>query len=749
MKFLQELKRRNVIRVGIAYVLIAWVALQGADFLFDVIGAPDWAIRSLLVVALIGLPVALVFAWVFEVTPEGIRRESEVSPGASITAHTGRRLDRTIIVLLGLVVAWFALDEFFLERRAAPEPAAENRPAAAEPVATPVDDKPSVAVLPFVNMSNDAENEYFSDGLTETLLHMLAQLPDLQVAARTSSFAFKGQSRSVAEIAAALGVAHILEGSVQKAGERVRVTAQLVRADDGFHVWSQNYTRPLEDIFAIQDEIASDVADALGASLLGTGGRPLEGVHTADTRAYDAWLQGLEEQARFSYVSLPLAERHFRDAIAIDPEFTEARLSLIRNYLLEFHTGRIDEAAMNAAIDPLLAQVRERDPGNPLARAFELVREISGPRSDLGREGYLAIVDEILGLLAVLPTESFLRVAVASTLRHATEDYERAVRILKAGLMVDPLAAELYRELGRQYSELERYGEAEAALLKSVELEPESPNGYSALAGFYEDTGDMARSLEWGRKAAGIDPEDHEIAANLARALYWLELAEEGDYWAERVRELAPDETWTWFLAFEKAYALEDDASAVEVAQRIIAENPPDRQGMYSSVVFGYGSLMSRLGRAREACDYIARTHPAAADLEHVPAVFQDMMLQWVCVLLMSDFVDADEREAAWLRLAANLDAVGIAWRNDGWLGATTDLLMRGRIDEATETFLAGPLQGRLADRIFMAKPEYERLMSEVLADPRVAARLAETRREWAQQRAEVQAMLSAEDVQR
>ncbi|MEJ2385378.1 MAG: hypothetical protein P8Y54_13480 [Xanthomonadales bacterium] len=388
MRFLTELKRRNVIRVGVAYVLIAWVLLQAAEFLLEIAGAPEWTIRALLVLALVALPAVLVFAWIFELTPEGIRREREVPTGASITPHTGRRLDRTIIVLLLIVVAWFAFDEFYLERRATAAPdTAALEPAAPEAPPPLGNQKPSVAVLPFVNLSDDADNEYFSDGLTETLLHLLAQLPDLQVAARTSSFAFKGQSQSVGEIAAALGVANILEGSVQKAGDRVRVTAQLVRADDGFHVWSQSFTRPLEDIFAIQDEIATEVADALGASLLGTGGRPLEGVHTADTRAYDAWLQGLEEQAKFSYISLPLAGRHFRDALALDPEFTEARLSLIRNYLLEFNTGRIDQAAMDAAIDPLLAQVREREPDNPLARAFELVRDVVAQKPGLGRDG--------------------------------------------------------------------------------------------------------------------------------------------------------------------------------------------------------------------------------------------------------------------------------------------------------------------------------------------------------------------------
>ncbi len=221
-------------------------------------------------------------------------------------------------------------------------------------------------------MSGDQDNEYFSDGLTETLLHMLAQIPDLQVAARTSSFAFKGKSESVTTIAQSLGVEHILEGSVQKAGDRVRITAQLIRANDGFHVWSQHYDRTLDDIFAIQDEIAGDVASALGSSLLGTGVADVHAVDTNDLSAYDDYLKGLQQQAIFSYSSLEAAESHFKQALAHDPSFTEARLALIRNYLYKNDTGLISDDELQARVNPLLRQVREQHPDNHLAQAFEI-----------------------------------------------------------------------------------------------------------------------------------------------------------------------------------------------------------------------------------------------------------------------------------------------------------------------------------------------------------------------------------------
>jgi TolB-like protein len=464
MSIVQELKRRNVIRVGLAYVLFGWVVLQGADFALDLIGAPNWVIQALSITVASGLPIALIFAWAFELTPEGIKREKDVDRSQSITSQTGRKLDRVIIGVLALAVLYLLVDKLFLEKMAiVPEAGQETAQVEAQP-ALPVDQGPSVAVLPFVNMSGDQENEYFSDGLTETLLHMLSKLPGLRVAARTSSFAFKGQSSSISEIAATLGVAHVLEGSVQKANDRVRVTAQLIRANDGFHVWSQNYTRPLEDIFAIQDEIAQDVADALGTSLLAAEQTDLRGVSTSDLSAYDSYLKGLEQQAIYSYASLDNAENHFKQALARDPGFTDARLSLVRNYLLQLSTGLINKEEAVAATDPLLRQVRQQEPDNRLARALELSRDMMHFDPSNGFDYVTASVEELQGLLQLLPTESFLRTVVAAMLQQYFDSEQQAIEILKAGLMIDPLEGELHRDLGNIYLATDDLDKARASL---------------------------------------------------------------------------------------------------------------------------------------------------------------------------------------------------------------------------------------------------------------------------------------------
>jgi TolB-like protein len=251
MSFIAELKRRNVIRVAIAYAVISWVLAQVAEFAFENFGAPDWVLKSVVVILLLGLPIAIIFAWAFEMTPEGIKREKEVDRTTSITPQTGKKLDRVIIVVLAVALAWFAWDKF-----GGPT---EIAPAATE---ASISDK-SVAVLPFVAMSSGPDDEFFADGMTEEILNSLAQLPELLVTARTSAFSFKGQDIPIQEIAEVLGVLHVVEGSVRRSGERLRVTAQLIRANDGFHLWSETFDSTSEDMIEVQEDIAEEIAVAL------------------------------------------------------------------------------------------------------------------------------------------------------------------------------------------------------------------------------------------------------------------------------------------------------------------------------------------------------------------------------------------------------------------------------------------------------------------------------------------------------
>ena len=330
MNFISELKRRNVIRMAGLYLVGAWLITQVAATLFPVFDASSWAMKAVVTLLAIGFIPAMVFAWVFELTPEGLKRDADVTPDQSIAPQTARKMERLIIVLFALALTFFAFDKFIVApKREAALVETTSKTVAAKTVAGIDAEKNkinprSIAVLPFSNMSGDVANEYFSDGISEEILNVLASTPELQVAARTSSFSFKGKSLEVPEIAKALKVRMVLEGSVRKQGDKVRITAQLIDASNGFHLWSQTYDRDLKDIFAIQDEIAKAIGEQLKVKMTGISkpGEPASG--TKNLEAYDLYLRGMalwhtrREKALWSSIEM------FEKAVAIDPAFAEA-----------------------------------------------------------------------------------------------------------------------------------------------------------------------------------------------------------------------------------------------------------------------------------------------------------------------------------------------------------------------------------------------------------------------------------------
>lgn len=351
MSFFAELKRRNVVRVGLAYIVISWLLAQVAEFAFENFGAPEWVLKTFVVLLLLGLPLVLFFAWAFELTPEGVKREKDVDRSQSITPQTGQKLNRLTFVVMALAIAYFAFDKFVLSnvQEAQPEPAAAL--ASAEP-------QRSIAVLPFVDMSPGKDQEYFTDGLTENLLNALAQLRELRVAGRTSSFAFKNRNEDLRGIGEQLGVAHILEGSVQKSGVQIRITAQLINAEDGYHLWSQTYDRTLEDIFAVQDEIANEVAKAMRVTLLGHAADTQQAVSQNTTSAYNEYLKGHHEASRGNVQGHEQARMYFERALQLDPglALAWAGQSASQSYITGFADTDFEggyEAARSSALRAL------------------------------------------------------------------------------------------------------------------------------------------------------------------------------------------------------------------------------------------------------------------------------------------------------------------------------------------------------------------------------------------------------------
>ena len=268
MSFFSELKRRNVFKVAIAYSVASWLSLQMVDLVLENINAPDWIMQVFMLGLAIGLPLAIIIAWAFEVTPDGVKLEKNVDRSKSINRHTGQQLNRGIIMILSMAIVLLLTDRFRDEIFGEPEPGDVKTESTDITLDDPVTVEPekSIAVLPFVNMSSDPEQEYFADGISEEILNALAKVTELKVAGRTSSFAFKGKNEDLLEIGKVLRVNHILEGSVRKSGNRVRITAQLIKVEDGFHMWSETYDCELNDIFVIQDEISAAILSQLKPS---------------------------------------------------------------------------------------------------------------------------------------------------------------------------------------------------------------------------------------------------------------------------------------------------------------------------------------------------------------------------------------------------------------------------------------------------------------------------------------------------
>ena len=315
----EELKRRNVVRVAIAYLVVGWVIMQIIDVVVEPLHLPVWTATMVLVLLLIGLPIALLFSWAYEITPEGVKKTHEVDKSKSITHGTGQKINRLIIGALVLAVAFLLYDRVTMA------------PTEPEEVVATVEAGTSIAVLPFVNMSNDPDQEYFSDGISEEILNVLVRVEGLSVASRTSSFAFKGRNPNIPEIADTLNVDHILEGSVRKQGNRVRITAQLIDVKTDRHLWSETYDLELTDIFEIQDEISNAIVTALKETLGIEIAAPASvGQATENMSAYELYLKGRE---LFIYrTDLPLSASLLEQAVALDEDFAKAWETLAATY---------------------------------------------------------------------------------------------------------------------------------------------------------------------------------------------------------------------------------------------------------------------------------------------------------------------------------------------------------------------------------------------------------------------------------
>jgi TolB-like protein len=363
MSLFTELKRRNVIRVAIAYIAGAWLLTEVSGTLFPVFGIPDWGVRFVVIVLALGFLPALIISWAYELTPKGLKREKDVLSDASITHITAKRLDGITISLILVALIFIVADRLWLDPQFEVQlPATgvstdSKQPWEREPteIHYPAN---SIAVLPFVNMSDDASNEYFSDGISEELLNLLAQIPELRVIARTSSFSYKGKDVKVADLARELKVQHVLEGSVRKTGNRVRITAQLIEARSDTHLWSETYDRTLDDIFVIQDEIAGSVVDALKLTLFGAAPR----AEPIDPEAYALYLQAVHIGNQYTAEAFEQSNEMLKQVLDMAPNYARAWRFLARNYDAQALRGLLPSEESKALAREALDQALAFDP---------------------------------------------------------------------------------------------------------------------------------------------------------------------------------------------------------------------------------------------------------------------------------------------------------------------------------------------------------------------------------------------------
>lgn len=462
MKLLAELKRRNVFRVAAAYVVSSWLIVQVVETVFPAFGFGDAAIRVVVITLAIGLLPALIIAWAFELTPEGLKPDREVDPERSIAGHTGKRLDRVIVAGLALALGYFAFDKFVLDpARDAEQLEAAREEGRSEAIIADVGDR-SIAVLPFADMSPGGDQAYFSEGIAEELLNLLATIPEVRVTSRSSAFSIKDKGLSMPEIAAQLRVAYVLDGSVRKAGDQVRISARLIDADADAQLWARNFDRTLENIFQIQDEIAGDVVDRIR----GTLNIAVPQQRITDPRAYALFLEARELRRQGTVTGYEEAIELYRRVLEIDPDYPPAWDEMAAAYQSQAVTGlrpaaegfRLAEEAAFAAI--------EVDPG--YAPAYSTLAFMAQYQ-----EADLAVATDYLQqALRLTPNDAAL-VGSAGMLLQNMGRLEEGVAPIEYTVARDPLSAPWIYTLGIAYLAAGRSGDAVREFEKTLSLSPE------------------------------------------------------------------------------------------------------------------------------------------------------------------------------------------------------------------------------------------------------------------------------------
>ena len=606
MSFFNELKRRNVFKVAAAYVIVGWLIMQAGEVMAPALNLPEWVNSLLAFFLILGFPLALFFAWAYEMTPEGLKKEKDVDRSKSITQVTGQKLNNVIIGILVLALGYFVIDKFVLQPQVVTEPSTASE----ETVTDETAQEHSIAVLPFVDMSANSDNEYFSDGLSEELLNILARIKELRVAGRTSSFAFKGKDDDLRNIGEKLNVNTILEGSVRKDDKRnrVRITAQLINVEDGYHMWSETYDRELDDIFAIQDEIAHKVAQAMRITLLGEDEARLEQVASTDINAYDLYLKGLQGINEGGFVSLDRAVTQFQEALSLDPSYIPAKIGLVSSWASMASTGAISyQQALDRGM-PLLEQILEEQPENSAAR-FQManLKIFEGDNAGAEEAFIAALDDDPRNALGLKQYGRFL---------FNNGRVEQGMELINTAVQIDPYSVRVLWEKCQTNAFLQRVEMALQACERIKEVAPESPSGWYGWAMVHSMSGDIANAAYGFTEAIKRDPGDFEMIA--AMSFYWVTMgdAEQAELWLQRAEAIGAGQPFPIIGRLRILKYQEQHKRAYDLAAKTLTQNLENRHGSQQVLrqIWAYES--ARTGDFQAALEPFRESMPWAFEPE-------------------------------------------------------------------------------------------------------------------------------------
>ncbi len=633
--FFSELKRRNVYKVAVAYAVVSWLLIQVATQVFPFFDIPNWAVRLVVLVLVIGFPIALILSWAFEITPEGIKRESEIDPNKSITAYTGRKIVGLTIVL-AVIAAGLLVFQLLRSKSASKEVAS---PPTVVSTAAPVPEK-SIAVLPFDNLSDEKANAYFAEGIQDEILTRLSKIAALKVISRSSTQKYKSAPDNLREVGKQLGVANLLEGSVQKIANAVHVNVQLIRAATDEHLWAESYNRKLDDVFGVEGEVASAIADQLNAKLSGTEKKAVSDKPTQNTAAYDAYLRGLAiEHTQYSIGAYQQAARDYAEAVQLDPNFAFAwaRLAVLRSFL-NFNavdTNTNSAAAVKEATDRAMALAPEAGESwiAQGAYRYRILRDFAGA------------ITAYKQAQTRLPNNSYLLQNLAFVQRRIGL-WQEAETSFKKALDLDPRDFQLLGSIGGEfYAYLRRFDDARAALDRALEISPDSSSARASKAGVFQNEGRLNEAAQELARIPADVMDDFVVPVQVGQAIYERDFDKAISVIERKLNSLPagqPLDSYSELMLVQRGYCQlwtgRDEDARRSFSRAIETINPrpdgsvaPDANGTPNTLALAYAGLggkekaLEQAKRAVKAYDGDAVNKPwSETTLAQIQARFGD-----------------------------------------------------------------------------------------------------------------------------